>query len=116
MNVKIVINALLNQNAQKQRGNKKLQVSPVFISKRNQSQNNITSDFGILARMNRSIQVKGAFGVIKENHNFRRFLTRGKKNVKVEFTLLAFAYNLNKLHNKIQQNRLGVSFYTKAIA
>ena len=54
--------------------------------------------------MNRSIQVEGAFGVIKENHNFRRFLTRGKKNVKVEFTLLALAYNLNKLHNKIQQN------------
>ena len=100
----------------KAKGNKKLQVSPVFISKRNQSQNNITSDFGILARMNRSIQVKGAFGVIKENHNFRKFLTRGKKNVKVEFTLLALAYNLNKLHNKIQQNRLGVSFYTKAIA
>ena len=62
--------------------------------------------------MNRSIQVEGAFGVIKENHNFRRFLTRGKKNVKVEFTLLALAYNLNK----IQQNRLGVTFYTKAIA
>ena len=88
----------------------------IFAQWRKQSQNNITSEFGILARMNRSIQVEGAFGVIKENHNFRRFLTRGKKNVKVEFTLLALAYNLNKLHNKIQQNRLGVSFYTKAIA
>ena len=54
--------------------------------------------------------------VIKENHNFRRFLTRGKKNVKVEFLLLTLAYNLNKLHNKIQQNRLGLSFYTKAVA
>ena len=43
-------------------------------------------------------------------------LTRGKKNVKIEFLLLALAYNLNKLHHKIQQNRLGVSFYTKAIA
>ncbi|MDD7753714.1 MAG: transposase [Clostridiales bacterium] len=36
---------------------------------------------------------------MKENHNFRRFLTRCKKNVKVEFTLLVLAYNLNKLHN-----------------
>ena len=100
----------------KAKGNKRIQVSPVFITKRKQSQDNITSEFGILARMNRSIQVEGAFGVIKENHNFRRFLTRGKKNVKVEFLLLALAYNLNKLHNKIQQNRLGVTFYTKAIA
>ena len=100
----------------KAKGNKRIQVSPVFITKRKQSQDNITSEFGILARMNRSIQVEGAFGVIKENHNFRRFLTRGKKNVKVEFLLLVLAYNLNKLHHKIQQNRLGVSFYTKAIA
>ena len=100
----------------KAKGNKRIQVSPVFITKRKQSQDNITSEFGILARMNRSIQVEGAFGVIKENHNFRRFLTRGKKNVKVEFLLLALAYNLNKLHHKIQQIRLGVSFYTKAIA
>ena len=100
----------------KAKGNKRIQVSPVFITKRKQSQDNITSEFGILARINRSIQVEGAFGVIKENHNFRRFLTRGKKNVKVEFLLLALAYNLNKLHHKIQQNRLGVTFYTKAIA
>ena len=68
--------------------------------------------------MNRSIQVEGSFGVIKGNHNFRRFLTIDKKNVKVGFILLALAlaYNLNKLHNKIQQNRLGISFYKKAIA
>ncbi|WP_407062914.1 transposase [Clostridium sp.] len=109
-------NCPIKSKCTKAKGNKKIQVSPVFITKRKQSQNNITSEFGILARMNRSIQVEGAFGVIKENHNFRRFLTRGKKNVKVEFTLLALAYNLNKLHNKIQQNRLGVTFYTKAIA
>ena len=109
-------NCPIKSKCTKAKGNKKIQVSPIFITKRKQSQNNITSDFGILARMNRSIQVEGAFGVIKENHNFRRFLTRGKKNVKVEFTLLALAYNLNKLHNKIQQNRLGVTFYTKAIA
>lgn len=100
----------------KAKGNKKLYVSPVFMEKRLQSLSNINSEFGILARMNRSIQVEGAFGVIKGNHKFRRFLTRGKENVKVEFTLVAFAYNLNKLHNKIQHDRLGVSFYTKAIA
>lgn len=34
---------------------------------------------GILLRTNRSIQVEVAFGVIKEDHGFRRFLTRGKQ-------------------------------------
>lgn len=66
--------------------------------------------------MNRSIQVEGAFGVIKWDHGFTQFLTRGKKNVTVEFTLLAFSYNLNKLQSKIQHNRLGVSFLKKVIA
>ena len=52
--------------------------------------------------MNRSIQVEGAFGVIKQDYGFRRFLLRGKKNIRTEFTLLAFAYNIKKLFNKIQ--------------
>lgn len=100
----------------KAKGNKKIQVSPLFIEKRLKSLSNINSEFGILARMNRSIQVEGAFGILKGDHGFTRFLTRGKKNIKVEFILLSIAYNINKFHNKIQQNRLGVSFYTKAIA
>ena len=35
--------------------------------------------------MNRSIQVEGAFGVLKEDHSFHRFVMRGKKNVRTEF-------------------------------
>ena len=30
--------------------------------------------------MNRSIQVEGAFGVLKQDYGFGRFLTRGKTN------------------------------------
>ena len=110
------INCSIKGKCTRAKGNKKIQVSPIFIEKRLQSLTNIISKFGILARMNRSIQVEGTFGVIKGNHGFRIFLTRGKKNVEVEFTLLAFSYNLNKLHNKIQQDRLGLSFFKKAIA
>jgi hypothetical protein len=58
--------------------------------------------------MNRSIQVKGAFGVLKEDHRFRRFLTRETKNIKIEFLLLSFGYNINKLWNKRKQNRSGI--------
>jgi transposase len=55
--------------------------------------------------MNRSIQVEGAFGVLKEDHGFRRFLMRGKKNVRTEYLLLCLGYNVNKLHAKIQNER-----------
>ena len=40
----------------------------MFQNKNTIPQNNITSEFDILAKMNRSIQVEGSFGVIKENH------------------------------------------------
>jgi hypothetical protein len=53
---------------------------------------------------------------MKEDHGFRRFLTRVKKNVKIEFTLLGFGYNINKMHNKIQKYRCGLFLHPKEIA
>lgn len=61
---------------------------------------NLQSELGIELRMQRSIQVEGAFVVIKEQMNFRRFKRRGIQNVKFEFMLIAIGYNLAKLHNK----------------
>ena len=55
--------------------------------------------------MNRSIQVEGAFGVLKNDYGFQKFLLRGKTKVKLEILLLCFGYNINKLHAKIQNNR-----------
>ena len=57
--------------------------------------------------MNRSIQVEGAFGVLKNDYEFQRFLLRGRIKVKLEILLLSMGYNLNKLHAKIQNNRTG---------
>ena len=61
--------------------------------------------------MNRSIQVEGAFGVLKNDYKFQRFLLRGKTKVKLEFLLLSFGYNINKLHSKIQNERIGHHFF-----
>ncbi|WP_175490603.1 transposase, partial [Pelosinus propionicus] len=52
----------------------------------------------------------------KENHRFRRFLLRGKQSVRTEFLFLAMGYNLNKLHNKIQQQRCGKMLHEKKTA
>ncbi|SNX52642.1 IS1182 family transposase [Thermoanaerobacterium sp. RBIITD] len=89
----------------KARGNRKMQVSKTFVEKRQISYENITSEEGILLRVNRSIQVEGAFGVLKNDYQFNRFLTRGKNSVKTEFMLLCFSYDVNKLHAKIQNER-----------
>ena len=89
------------------KGNKRLYVSKSFLEKRQESYENILSEKGILYRMNRSIQAEGAFGVLKNDYEFQRFLLRGKTKVKLEILLLCMGYNLNKLHAKIQNERLG---------
>lgn len=89
----------------KAKGNRKMQVSKQFIEKRAISYENIQTEKGIQLRVNRSIQVKGVFGVLKSDYNFKRFLTRGKSNVKTEFLFLCLGYNINKMHAKIQNER-----------
>lgn len=66
----------------KAKGNKKLYVSKNFINQRQISYENIMSETGTKYRMNRSIQVEGAFGVLKSDYDFQRFLFRGKKQSK----------------------------------
>ncbi len=95
------------------KGNRKLQVSKKFIAQRKASLERITSPTGIVLRMNRSIQSEGTFGVIKKNYGFRQFLLRGNAKVSAEILLLAMAYNINKLHSKIQQNRAGTQLFQK---
>ena len=87
------------------KGNKRLYISKSFLEKRQESYENILSETGIQYRMNRSIQVEGAFGVLKNDYEFQRFLLRGKTKVKLEILLLCMGYNLNKLHAKIQKER-----------
>ena len=97
----------------KAKGNRKMQVSKRFVQQRAESLKRITSEKGILLRMNRSIQSEGAFGVIKQDYGFRQFLLRGHKKVLTEVLLVAMAYNINKLHAKIQQNRTGTQLFEK---
>lgn len=95
----------------KAQGNRRMNLSKTFIAKRKKSYENITSKKGIHLRINRSIQVEGAFGVLKNDYQFHRFLTRGKNSVKTEFILLCLGYNINKLHGKIQKERIGMSLH-----
>lgn len=100
----------------KARGNRQIRVSKAFIGYREQSRANIMSGEGIALRMNRSIQSEGAFGVLKEDYGFRRFLLRGEGKVRTEAMLYAFAFNLNRLYHKTQNKKLGYWFYEKMIS
>lgn len=104
------------KNCTRSKGNRKMQVSKKFIKQRKQSLEKITSPEGILLRTNRSIQVEGAFGVIKENYKFRQFLLRGNSKIQAEIVLIVMAYNINKLHHKIRDNRTGTQLHGKLSA
>ena len=90
---------------------KTLYVSRKFNQYRQEDLERIKSEEGCCLRMNRSIQVEGSFGELKQNSGFRRFLCRGKQKVKAELMLLAIGQNINKLHHKIQSGRTGTHLF-----
>ena len=85
---------------------KELRVNKTLQALRKASQENIATESGIYLRLCRSIQVEGAFGLLKTDFGFRRFLTRGKANVRIELFFLALAFNLKKLWMKRENGRL----------
>ena len=95
---------------------KNLHVSKTFQRQRTEMEARINTDEGVLLRVNRSIQVEGAFGVLKQDMGFRRFLLRGQVKVETELLLLAMAFNVNKLHSKIQSNRCGAYLHIPKVA
>ena len=93
--------------------NRMVTVSHIFLKQKRDAESRVCTPDGILLRTNRSIQVEGAFGVIKEDHGFRRFLTRGKQKTETQFFILAFAFNIRKLCARLDSNRTGSSLFQR---
>lgn len=91
--------------------NKQIRVSHTFMRMREESNQNIITEEGKLLRKNRSIQVEGSFGLLKQDYGFRRFFTKGIKAMRTEFLIQCFAYNVNKLCAKIQINKENVHLH-----
>lgn len=69
-----------------------------------QAEDNLLSVEGIEMRVNRSAQVEGAFGIIKQNLNYDRFRRRKLLNVSAEFMLVCLGYNIRKLFKYFDGN------------
>jgi len=89
----------------KAKENRQIRISKDFLALRQASRERITSPQGTELRINRSIQAEGAFGNMKQNYGFRRYLRRGKENVFTETLLYAIAYNINKYHQKLLKHK-----------
>ncbi len=93
--------------------NRKVKISHTYARQKREAAERITTDYGIKLRMNRSIQVEGAFGVLKQNYGFRRFLMRGKHKTETQFFLLAIAFDIQKLCNRLESGRFNTSLFNK---
>ena len=54
--------------------------------------------------------------VLKQDKGFRRFLTRGKKNIETQFFILAFAFNIQKLYYRKNSGRFGIDLFTSDVS
>ena len=102
---------LLKEKSARRDSNPRPRPCQVMLEHRPKTLEALTSEEGTLLRMNRSIQVEGVFGVLKEDYGFRRFLTRGKQNIETQFFLLAFALNIEKLCNRTKKGRIGLDLF-----
>ena len=91
---------------------KKVKYNYKFRKLSNESKDNIESEFGKQLRMNRSIQVEGAFAVIKEDMKLRKLKVRGKNSVKREIALFCIAYNFNRYISKLNKNKIGTVLHS----
>lgn len=85
---------------------KELVICREFANYRQASLERITTDEGKLLRVNRSIQAEGAFGQLKHNRGFMRFLTGGNLKVSSEMFFLALSQNILKYISKCNTQKL----------
>jgi transposase len=83
--------------------NRIIKVNQRLDNYKHQARQNLNSQKGFELRKRRSIEIESCFGDIKSNMGFRRFHLRGLQKVTTEFTLVAMAHNMRKLHLKRQK-------------
>lgn len=89
-------NCPLNGACHKSKGNRIIEINENLNRLKQKAFVLLNSGEGIERRKKRCFDVEPTFGNIKQNHNFRRFMLRGKEKVQIEMGLLAIAQNLRK--------------------
>lgn len=91
----------------KAKGNRIIEVNHRLNTLKTQARERLTSEEGLAHRSARPVEVESAFGNLKQNKGFTRFMLRGIDKVALETGLLAVAINLKKmariLHKKAQE-------------
>lgn len=84
-------------------------VNPILEEMREEVRKNLGSEQGKELKTRRSIEVEGAFGIIKNNWNYERIHRKGMEDVEKEMTWVAIGFNLRKFHNKRKQKLANIN-------
>jgi hypothetical protein len=83
----------------KSKNDRKIEISPKLVRYKDIVKQNLESETGKILRSQRGVDVESVFGQIKHNNQFRRFYTRGLKNVNTEWGIMSIAHNIKKMAN-----------------
>ena len=90
-----------------------IQYNPYYQSLLDKDYKFIQSKKGIQLRINRSIQIEGAFGTVKGNYEYRRVRHKGKESVEKELLFMAFGFDLRKYRSRRDTDRLQQHYLEK---
>ena len=83
-----------------------IELNPEYELYKEQSRNNLLSPKGIEIRINRSIQVEGTFGQIKNNMNYERIRRRGFEKVSSEIMLMSLGVNIRRYFSALKNKKI----------
>lgn len=87
----------LRKECHQQTGNRIVGINHRLRKLKQQAEERLKSEQGIIYRKQRAADVEPVFANIKHNKNFKRFMLKGLLKVEIETGLLALAHNLAKL-------------------
>ena len=90
---------------------RKVELNTDYELLKEQARNNLLNPKGIEIRINRSIQVEGTFGQIKNNMNYERVRRRGLKSVSCEVMLMCLGVNIRRLLESLQTNKFKNNYW-----
>ena len=88
---------------------------PDYELLKEQARENLLSPQGIEIRINRSIQVEGTFGQIKQNMNYERIRRRGLEKVTCEVMLMCLGRNIRKYFTFLNQENIKDTYWDKPL-
>lgn len=87
---------------------------PDYELLKEQTRKNLLSPKGIEIRVNRSIQVEGTFGQLKQNMQYVRIRRRGIEKVSNEIMLMCLGRNIRKFFSLLDKNVIKSNYWEKS--